>query len=310
MNISWLDINSSYSHSSLALPAIEVCKKENENIWSVISATINSDIYLITKEIYSQKPDVIAATLWLFNHEVTIKVCRRIKALLPKTTIILGGAEFNGDNNTFLEKNDFIDCVFRGEGEQMFHQWLKSYNDSSQWSDITGLCYLDAKSKYKDNGKAKIDNFDTLPSPEESSFFNFDTPFVQIETSRGCFNSCTFCVSGADKPVRSQSLEKIEKRLSLISSKGIKDIRVLDRTFNFSSSRAIEMFEMFKHFPDMNFHLEIHPALLTPKVKEALTKMPKDMLHLEAGMQSLKDEVLIASGRKGENSMAIEGVKF
>ena len=169
---------------------------------------------------------------------------------------------------------------------------------------------LDKDKKYRDNGKAKIDNFDSLPSPESSVFFNFDSPFVQIETSRGCFNSCSFCVSGADKPVRSQTLEKIEQRLTLISSKGIKDIRVLDRTFNFSTSRALEMFELFKRFSHMNFHLEIHPALLTPSVKEALANMPQGMLHLEAGMQSLKDEVLIASGRKGENTKAIEGVKF
>ncbi|MEG1649191.1 MAG: DUF4080 domain-containing protein [Rikenellaceae bacterium] len=60
----------------------------------------------------------------------------------------------------------------------------------------------------------------------------------------------------------------------------------------------------------MNFHLEIHPALLTDEIKAELATMPKGMLHLEAGMQSLNNDVLIACNRRGENEKAIEGVKF
>lgn len=308
MQITWLDINSSYSHSSLALPSIESCKLNSENNWSCVSGTINSDIFLITKELFDTKPNVIATTLWLFNHEIVLKICKRINALLPDCVIILGGPEFNGDNELFLRTNTFANCVFRGEGEREFHRWIGS--EKSDWGSICGLCYIDANGNYVDNGKAKVDDFESLPAPEESEFFNFSSPFVQIETSRGCFNSCAFCVSGADKPVRSQSIEKIRSRIDYVRSKQIKDVRILDRTFNYSTSRALALLELFKKYPGMNFHLEIHPALLNDQIKSALAEMPHGMLHLEAGMQSLNDSVLIACNRKGENEKAIEGVRF
>lgn len=68
------------------------------------------------------------------------------------------------------------------------------------------------------------------------------------------------------------------------------------------------MLELFKHYPDMNFHLEIHPALLTYKLCDLLRSMPKGLLHLEAGMQSLDDRVIEACGRIGGTEAALEGL--
>ncbi len=300
----WLDINSSYSHSSLALPSIEACRQGDGFEWHRVSGTINSDIYLLTKELYAARPSIVAATLWLFNHEVTLKVCERLRSLLPDVRIILGGPEFNGCNDEFLRRNRFVDQVFRGEGEEGFHQILRGDDPAT----ITGLCYLDPHGNYCDNGTARVLNFEDLPSPESSRFFNFDSPFVQLEFSRGCFNSCAFCVSGGDKPIRSKPVDHIEERIRNVESHGIKDVRVLDRTFNYSPQRAKQMLELFTRFPKMNFHLEIHPALLTDGLCELLSTMPKGLLHLEAGMQSLDDKVIEACGRIGANEAAFRGL--
>lgn len=43
---------------------------------------------------------------------------------------------------------------------------------------------------------------------------------MQLETTRGCFNTCTFCVSGGEKPVRTLPVERIRERLDLIQEKG------------------------------------------------------------------------------------------
>ncbi len=305
MNLTWLDISASFSHSSLALPSIEACRTGDPYTWSVVRGNINSDIYAITRELYEAKPTLVAATLWLFNHEVTLKICERIKALLPETTIILGGPEFNGCNEHFLRRNPFVNFVFRGEGEVEFHRFLQG----TEHSQVVGLCYLDPEGEYQDNGTARVQNFAELPSPEESQFFNFDSPFVQIETSRGCFNSCAFCVSGGDKPIRYKPIEQIRSRIERIKSRGVKDVRMLDRTFNYSPSRAQAMLNLFREYPTMNFHLEIHPALLSPPLLALLADMPKGLLHLEAGMQSLDDKVIEACERIGTNEAAIEGLK-
>ena len=312
MKLLWLDLNSSYAHSSLALPALHAQIADDTTIeWCVVSATINENTGSVVNQIYHHQPDIIAATNWLFNHEQLLHIVSRAKALLPHCCIILGGPEFLGDNAAFLYKNKFVSGVFRGEGEEVFPLWLKVWNHSKEeWKSITGLCYLDENNQYQDNGIARVMNFSQLISPEKSRFFNWSKPFVQLETTRGCFNTCAFCVSGGEKPVRTIPLETIRERLNDIHQHGIKNVRVLDRTFNYNNKRAKELLDLFRNYPDICFHLEIHPALLSEELKEELSVLPKGLLHLEAGIQSLKESVLQQSRRIGKLSDALEGLKY
>lgn len=311
MKILWLDLNSSYAHASLALPALHAQVMHDPSLkWGVVSATINENPGMTAGEVVRHAPDIVAATCWLFNHEVLMHVISRVKAMLPHCVVALGGPEFLGPNEDFLRTNRFVDCVFRGEGEETFPQWLARWQQPDDWDAVTGLCFLDAEGHYHDNGLSRVMEFDKLVNPEQSPFFNWTKPFVQLETTRGCFNTCAFCVSGGEKPVRTLSIEAIRARVRLIHEKGIRNIRVLDRTFNYQSHRAKALFDLFREFPDMRFHLEIHPALLSEELKQELASMPKGLLHLEAGIQSLHEEVLTVSRRAGKLSDALEGLRY
>ena len=312
MKILWLDLNSSYAHSSLALPALHAQMMDNKSFeWDILSATINENVGLIVSDIYNRKPDMVAATCWLFTHEALLHIVSRVKALLPNCIIALGGPEFLGENESFLRQHPYIDAVFRGEGEESFPQWMACINDRLKWNDISGLCFIDERGQYHDNGLARVMNFADLIAPEKSPFFNWNKPFVQLETTRGCFNTCAFCVSGGEKPVRTLSIETIRKRLVEIHRHGIKNVRVLDRTFNYDARRARELLSLFLEFsPDICFHLEMHPALLSEELKQALATLPDGLLHLEAGIQSLREPVLIESKRKGKLSAALDGLKY
>ena len=312
MKLLWLDLNSSYAHSSLALPALHAQIANNTDIeWCMVSATINENTGSVVNQIYRHQPDIIAATNWLFNHEQLLHIVSRAKALLTHCCVILGGPEFLGDNEAFLYKNKFVSGVFRGEGEEVFPLWLKVWNQPrKEWKSITGLCYLNESGEYQDNGLARVMNFSELVPPEKSRFFNWSKPFVQLETTRGCFNTCAFCVSGGEKPVRTLSLEAIKERLDVIHEHGIKNVRVLDRTFNYNNKRAKELLNLFREYPDICFHLEIHPALLSDELKQELTTLPKGLLHLEAGIQSLRENVLEQSRRIGKLSDALTGLKY
>ena len=123
MKILWLNINSSYSHTSLAIPALHAQLREFDGSkieWKVISGTINRDISSYIGEIFEFNPNLILSTAWLFNHNYLYSLLVRSKALMKETSIILGGPEFLGDNNEYLLRNSFIDAVFRGEGEEVY----------------------------------------------------------------------------------------------------------------------------------------------------------------------------------------------
>jgi radical SAM superfamily enzyme YgiQ (UPF0313 family) len=311
MKILWLDINSSYSHSSVALPAIHAQVSGcDEWEWCVVRGTINDNPGALAAAVAEQRPDVIAATFWLFTHQMQIEVLSRAVQLLDQVKVVCGGPEFLGDNEAFLRRNPFVTAVVRGEGEETLPEFLRNIQNPSYWTDISGLCWISDEG-YHDNGIARVADFAALRYPEESTFFNWDKPFVQLETTRGCFNTCAFCVSGGEKPVRSQSLEQVAARLENICNHGIRDVRVLDRTFNYDIARACAMLDLFTQYEGkMRFHLEIHPSLLSDKLKAKLAELPAGLLHLEAGIQSLDSGVLAASGRKGSLQSSLDGLKY
>jgi len=317
MRLLWLDISASYSHSSLALPALHSQlsgsneSETKEYLFTVSRFTIKKDPFKALNEILICNPDVVFATLWLFNSDFTLRILRELKTLRSNVKIILGGPEFLGDNHIFLTDNNFVDAVFRGEGEEQFSLLLAALNSSSELIKIKGLCYINSKGNYVDNGIAYVSSFSSLNYPETSTFFNWEKPFIQIETSRGCFNHCSFCVSSACRKIENISADEIRNRVENACQKGVKNIRILDRTFNADSTRALKLLDVFSSFSNkICFHVELHPAMLSPALREKISSLPKDLLHIEAGIQSLDDAVLKACKRKGNSKESLDGLRF
>lgn len=311
MKLVWIDLNCSYAHSSLALPALHAQVMGRPDVeWQVVRTTNNEAVGTTVDAVYACRPDVVAATAWLFTHEQLLHIIGRVKALMPGVKVILGGPEFLGDNEGYLCHHPEVDIVFRGEGEESFARWINVWNRPEEWAAIPGLCYM-WEDEYHDGGLARVMNFDSLLPPEESPLFMWDKPFIQMETTRGCFNTCAFCVSGMGDPIRPLPLETIRQRLCRIREQGIRDVRILDRTFNHRPLQAVALLELFAEFhPHLRFHLEIHPALLPQSVREVLVSLPDGLLHLEAGIQSLRQEVLDMSRRKGRLEQALDGLRF
>lgn len=143
MKILWLDINSSYSHSSVALPAIHAQVSDREDWeWCVVRGTINDNPGAIAAAVAEHKPDIIAATFWLFTHNMQIEVLSRAVQLLEDVKIICGGPEFLGDNEDFLRRNPFVTAVIRGEGEEALPEFLDKIDRRSSWQSIEGLCWM------------------------------------------------------------------------------------------------------------------------------------------------------------------------
>ena len=319
MRIVWLDIHSSYSHASLALPLLHAASQGRVTPgpdWRAVSATINDSATEVAARVVAERPDLLAGTAYLFTREMLLAVIRRVKALAPECAVVLGGPEFLGDNETFLRREPAVDAVLRGEGELAFAElsgMLGKAGTISPDRHVPGLCRVDASGTYHDHGVAVLSaaEFAGLPSPMASPFFAWDKPFIQLETSRGCSNTCSFCTSGLGGAVRPVPLERVREQLAEIHAHGLREVRILDRTFNLDPRRACALLALFRELcPGTRFHLELHPAWLTAALKAALREFPAGKLHLEVGLQTTHPGALRTCRRKGNLEKSWEGLAF
>ena len=89
-----MSVNSSYSHSSLALPILHSAAEHVADWhWSVTECTVAEDPAEIAMQIADKKPDLVGATLYLFNRNHLLDILGRLHALVPQTRIVLGGPE-------------------------------------------------------------------------------------------------------------------------------------------------------------------------------------------------------------------------
>jgi len=301
----FLELNSSYSHSMPGYCIIRSLAEQDapEWCWGHVEATTKTPLKEIVCDVESNNADILLATGYIFNLDLLLEACDELKISNKKLRIFLGGPSFLGDNEDFLRKHLYISGVIRGDES--------SIPDLLKGNKVAGLCYIDAQNCYQDNKLADYKNdLDSLPSPYQQGLIHRGKAFYQLETSRGCGGACSFCTSSKSRGVKYHSLARVKKDLQALHELGYRDIRLIDRTFNEDSERALSMLKFFADdFSDMRFHLEIHPGRLNSEVLQQLAKAKKGSLHIEAGIQSFDPIVLKAIRRPASVKNTKKGLK-
>ncbi len=188
---------------------------------------------------------------------------------------------------------------------------LERLKTGADMAGVPGLLYRLADGTVADNGQAGLmTDWATSSIPCRHACYEFGKRFVQLETSRGCPMGCTYCTSSRTN-VRLRSLDTVREELAHLRDCGVKEVRMLDRTFNMPDSRGAALLRMFREeFPTMRFHLEIHPGVLGKEVRAELLKAPPGLLHIESGIQTLNHASLLAVGRSTDTAAALEGLSF
>ncbi len=315
MRLVWLSVNSSYSHSSLALPILHVAARHMQNWdWESLETTIAEHPCELAVRLMELQPDLVCASLYLFNSAAVLSILERFKTLCPACPVVVGGPECLGSGaEEVLRRSSALNCAVSGEGEYCLPRIMKAIEEGCFPQSLPGTACRLANQEIRSSetiSPLQYLDWENAPAPAQDSFFSTGKPFVQMETTRGCPHGCLYCTS-CRSTVRSKTIEQVRRELQILTEKGVREIRLLDRTFNLPAERASAMLQLFRNeFPCLRFHLEIHPQYLTDELRQELQQSRPGQLHLEAGIQSLNDEVLRAAGRCGSAEQTLQGLAF
>lgn len=271
-------INARYSHSNLALRYMrEVLRYSASDEFMLLEFSINQTLSDIVKNISMHKPDVVALSVYIWNSLLMKGLIPLVKKSFPECVIVAGGPEVTYNAENWLAELPELDYIIAGSGERGWKEFIDSeyiYNSSI----------------------IKLPNyhFKDIPFPyAEEDFKLLANRSWYYESSRGCFNRCSYCLSSTgDQKVEARTIEQVTEEIDFILKGEPCIIRFIDRTFN-AQPRYLEIWEMLVAInTETSFHFEIHPGLLKEDDFNFLKNVPPNRFQFETGVQSCNQHVL------------------
>ena len=332
-NIVLATINAKWIHPSIALRLLKSNLGNLENRCRILEFALRQMEPEIIDLILASKPWILGLSVSIWNHRVTLNLLRALfekwkNSLRP--WVILGGPEVS-HLPIYAEIFNYSDYVIKGEGEAAFRELCEKLLKLKIMAAGSGKLereFLDANSDKPNNPKfisASLPDISRIVSPYDLyDDEDLNRPLLYVESSRGCFYNCDFCLSSLDKKVREIPLDKffahMDKLLRRRSSSQFRNrrwtIKFLDRSFNINSMRAREILLFFLNWIEkinlypLCVHFEMVPFNFPPELREILRRFPPGSLRLELGIQTLNPEIISLINRAGTTEEAMEVIAF
>jgi radical SAM superfamily enzyme YgiQ (UPF0313 family) len=188
-------LSSQYIHMPLAPFCLKKAVDEAlpQITTTICDLNINDTQEDLLARVIATAPDVLGVCLYIWNRDCAARLIRRVKALRPEITVIVGGPEatFSAEE-TFREMP--VDYLLRGAGEESLPALLQCLTDGGDLTGVPGLCFRTADGLHL-----------TAPAPapaprsdlyDDAWHTALNGRMAYVETSRGCPFQCAFCLSG------------------------------------------------------------------------------------------------------------------
>lgn len=255
--------------------------------------TINNELLVILSDIYSEQPDVVGLSCYIWNIEMTLKLAGLLKKVLPNLIIILGGPEVSFDPLDVMKKHSYIDYIVQGEGENIVKELLGTLCSNKPVNTIDGLSFRQGEEVVIGIPQV-IRDVSLICFPYcDSDMENLKDKIIYYESARGCPFSCKYCLSSATSGVRFFSLERVYKELEFFIRYNVKQVKFVDRTFNARKEHYLPILRFLaKQDCRTNFHFEIAVDILDDEVLDFLQEVPVGRFQFEIGIQSTNQTTL------------------
>lgn len=299
MKIILTTLNSKFIHSNLALRDLRAyCKKDYPNI-KILEYTVNDSYDMVIAGLVSEKPELLCFSTYIWNIQQTLDIISSIVKILPQCKILLGGPEVSYDGIEWMKTYHFVDYIIAGEGEKTFFEFLDCITGKGDFGQVNGLIWRKDDGSIIENDVRSPIALDDIPFAYEDGFHDLTNKIIYYETSRGCPFRCQYCLSSTTGGVRYLSMDRIKRELAFFVKSGVKQVKLVDRTFNCNPARAREIFSYILELGgETNFHMELAGDLIDGETLELLSQAPVGLFQFEIGIQSTKEVTLAAIQRK------------
>ena len=234
----------------------------------------NLSVEKITNDLLCYDSAIYCFSIFVWNKNFLLEVARELKKKNSKIICIAGGPDVTANPKNFLS----FDYVISGEGEKVSFELIKNIFKGTQINEKILFC--------------KRESLESLTSPYLDKTLNpkkYDGALWEL--ARGCPFKCSYCYeSKGDKKVEYFSFERIKEELDLFVKNDIKQIFVLDPTYNVDKSRAIKLLDYIRQkAKQIFFHFECRAEFISDELAKAFSKIN---CSLQIGLQSASEEVL------------------
>jgi radical SAM superfamily enzyme YgiQ (UPF0313 family) len=122
-------------------------------------------------------------------------------------------------------------------------------------------------------------------------------------------------MSGLAGGMSYMGIEKIEYAFEYFLKNNVRQIKLVDRTFNYPLDRAKEILSQLiniKHrYPEAktNFHFEITASMIDDEFLDIISSAPEGLIQFEAGVQTTNHETLKAISRGADTKKVLANIK-
>lgn len=195
----------------------------------------------ILKQIKKLKPKLIGITCYTPEYEEVLSLAQKIKSILPKSKIVIGGIHPTLYPEEMLsEPKSPIDYEVIGEGEETLLDLAKYVvKKIGVKNKIKGIAYVKNKKIFKTTFRSLNSNLDYISHPAyhliDSNYYANASPYairgcflrsMYILATRGCPSTCTFCVAkklrafnGGGQYTRIRTAKSLIAEIKLLKSK-------------------------------------------------------------------------------------------
>ncbi len=326
MHVVLVALNAKYIHQNLAVRILR-------EMAGVDCTIYESNINVPREKHYTallEAPEraMIGFSTYIWNVREVVWLCAALVKARPDLVFLLGGPECSGDARELL-RHSRADFAISGEGEEGFRALVALYKrmmsnpeKSSVYSsecrvnmlrtrpgellDVPGLWWPNGGWRHNPEADTPMES---LPFPYENE--RLDGRIAYYESSRGCRFDCAFCMSAGVR-LRTHPVKRILGEIGRIVALGAKQVKLIDRTFNFNAYYPREIWEaLIEAYGDknINFHFEIAAHLLSDTDFSVLARAPKGLFQFEIGVQSTNEVTLREVGRGGYTQRIFAAVR-